>query len=244
MKVSNAVIGDKVQIKHDCVGHSGEFIKKGLVCTVSRISGSDYELRLEHPDIDCGFAWVNASDCRKYTEVTEEEPIEPTPEPVGESEEAPVLTHHEYKVGDKVLVGAEGAGNNYVLKEYANLVCTITEVNVFGNVNLVEIQHPNVMSGQSYTSKLEYLAPHAEPTPELTCADVQVGDWLVATDVDTNLVAGVAYRVVGFSTSTGRVGVAVHTSTVRAWQRVYYLHCEAYSKVLREVTPNPDTSNY
>ena len=156
MKVSNAVVGGKVQIKRDCRGHYAEFIKGGLVCTVSRIDDSyisDYELRLKHPDIDDGYAWVNAADCRKYTEVTEEEPIEPTPE------------------------------------------------------------------------------------PELTCADVQVGDWLVATDVDTNLVAGVAYRVVGFSHSTARVGVAVHTSTIRAWQEVYYLNREDYSTVLREVTP-------
>ena len=156
MKVSNAVVGGKVQIKRDCTGHFGESISEGLVCTVSRIDDSymsDYELRLEHPDIDGGFAWVNASDCRKYTEVTEEEPTEPTPE------------------------------------------------------------------------------------PELTCADVQVGDWLVATDVDTNLVAGVAYPVVGRSTITGRVGVAVHTSAERAWQEVYYLNREYYSTVLREVTP-------
>ena len=237
MKVSNAVVGGKVQIKCDCTGHSDEFIKGGLVCTVSRILGEDYELRLKHPDIEDGFAWVNASDCRKYKGVTEEEPIEPTPEPVEESEEVPVLTPHEYKVGDKVLVGAEGAGHNHVLKEYANLVCTITFVNVFSDVNLVEIQHPNVLSGHSYTSKVQYITPCKEPEPELACADVQVGDWLVATDVDTNLVAGVAYPVVGFSTVTGRVGVAVHTSAERAWQEGYYLNREDYSMVLREVTP-------
>ena len=234
MKVSNAVVGGKVQIKRDCTGHSGESISEGLVCTVSRISGSTYELRLKHPDIEDGFAWVNASDCRKYKEVTEEEPIEPTPEPVEEPQEAPVLTPYEYKAGDKVLVGAEGAGTRLVLKEYANLVCTIAlpSARVHG---CVEIQHPDVQSGQSYTSKVQYITPYKEP--ELTCADVQVGDWLVATDVDTNLVAGVAYRVVGFSSSTARVGVAVHTSTERAWQRVYYVNREDYSTVLREVTP-------
>lgn len=153
MKVTNAVAGGKVQIKRDCVGNSGERISKGLVCTVARIQGRNYVLKLVHPDIADGFAWVNASDCRKYEEATAEEPIEPTPE------------------------------------------------------------------------------------PELTCADVQVGDWLVATDVDTNLVAGVAYPVVGFSTITGRVGVAVHTSAERAWQEGYYLNREDYSMVLREVTP-------
>ena len=69
MKVHNAVVGAEVQVKRDCRGHSDELIKRGLVCTVSRIDDefeSDYELRLEHPDIDEGFAWVNASDVRRY----------------------------------------------------------------------------------------------------------------------------------------------------------------------------------
>ena len=90
MKVSNAVVGGKVQIKRDCVGYDDEDVSKGLVCTVSHIVGSDYELRLEHPDIEDGYAWVNASDCRKYKEVTEEEPTEPTPE----------LTYADVQVGD------------------------------------------------------------------------------------------------------------------------------------------------
>lgn len=233
MKVSNAVVGGKVQVKRDCRGHSGESISKGLVCTVSRIQGEDYELRLKHPNIEDGFAWVDASDCRKYTEVTEEELTEPTPEPVEESEEEPVRTPHEYKVGDKVLVGAEGAGHGLVLKEYANLVCTIAEQPPRAH-GCVELVHPDIQSGRAYTSKVQYITPYKEP--ELTCADVQVGDWLVATDVDTNLVAGVAYPVVGFSTLTTRVGVAVHTSAERAWQEVYYLNREDYSVVLREVT--------
>lgn len=95
MKVSNAVVGGKVQIKRACVGNSGERISKGLVCTVSRIDDApytDYELRLVHPEIKDGYAWVNASDCRKYKEVTEEDPIEPTPEPE--------LTCADVQVGD------------------------------------------------------------------------------------------------------------------------------------------------
>ena len=90
MKVSNAVVGGKVQIKRDCVGYDDEDVSKGLVCTVSHIVGHAYELRLEHPDIEDGYAWVNASDCRKYKEVTEEEPTEPTPE----------LTYADVQVGD------------------------------------------------------------------------------------------------------------------------------------------------
>ena len=74
MKVQNAVVGTEVQVKRDCRGHSDEFIKKGLVCTVSRIDDSymaDYELRLVNPDIDMGHAWVNASDVRRYIKPTE-----------------------------------------------------------------------------------------------------------------------------------------------------------------------------
>lgn len=88
MKVRNAVQGMQVQVKRDCRGHSDEFIKGGLVCTVSRIDDqfeSDCELRLEHPDIDEGFAWVNASDVRKYVKPTKSPfDVEPvvTPKPV------------------------------------------------------------------------------------------------------------------------------------------------------------------
>lgn len=232
MKVSNAVVGGKVQIKRDCVGNDDEDISKGLVCTVSHIVGQDYELRLVHPDIEDGYAWVNASDCRKYKEVTEEAPIEPTPEPV----EASACTSHEYKVDDKVLVGAEGAGHNYVLKDYANLVCTVKEVNVFGNVNLVTIQHPNVMSGHAYTSKVQYITPYKEPEPELTCADVQVGDWLVYNEGDWYLQDGVAYQVVEVREDDS-IRIANHTSDIPVWQSRYWTRTQYFNKVLREVTP-------
>lgn len=70
MKVQNAVIGMEVQVKRDCRGHSDEFIKEGLVCTVDKVMGDNYELRLLNPDIDGGFAWVNASDVRRYIKPT------------------------------------------------------------------------------------------------------------------------------------------------------------------------------
>ena len=74
MKVRNAVVDMEVQVKHDCRGHLKEFIKKGLVCTIKWIDeedGEGYELCLLNPDIVGGFAWVNASDVRRYTEPTE-----------------------------------------------------------------------------------------------------------------------------------------------------------------------------
>ena len=70
MKVHNAVVGMEVQVKRDCRGHSDEFIKGGLVCTVDKVMGDAYELRLRNPDIDMGFAWVNASDVRRYIKPT------------------------------------------------------------------------------------------------------------------------------------------------------------------------------
>ena len=79
MKVQNAVIGMEVQVKRDCRGHSDEFIKEGLVCTVDKVMGDNYELRLLNPDIDGGFAWVNASDVRRYIKPTKSP--EPSVEP-------------------------------------------------------------------------------------------------------------------------------------------------------------------
>ena len=88
MKVQNAVVGMEVQVKRDCRGYADELIEEGLVCTVSRIDDSymaEYELRLKHPDIDMGYAWVNASDVRRYTKPTKSPfDVEPvvTPKPV------------------------------------------------------------------------------------------------------------------------------------------------------------------
>lgn len=90
MKVHNAVIGMEVQVKRNCRGHSDEFIKEGLVCTVDKVMGDGYELRLFNPDIDMGFAWVNASDVRRYIKPTE------LPEPK-------VLTQEDVRIGDWVV---------------------------------------------------------------------------------------------------------------------------------------------
>lgn len=107
MKLSNAVGGTEVQVKHDCRGYADEFIKEGLVCNVSRIDyiSDDYELRLKHPDIDGGFAWVNASDVRKY--------IKPTTSPF---DVAPVVTHvpvrkdlSSLRVGDYIVANGTDA---------------------------------------------------------------------------------------------------------------------------------------
>ena len=110
MKVHNAVIGMEVQVKRNCRGHSDEFIKKGLVCTVSRIDDSymaEYELRLKHPDIDMGFAWVNASDVRRYIKPTE------APEPIVEPDEP--LTKGSRVSGQRALGRQFGVNSTTIL---------------------------------------------------------------------------------------------------------------------------------
>lgn len=158
MKVHNAVVGTQVQVKRDCRGHSDEFIKGGLVCTVDRVMGDDYELRLLNPDIEDGFAWVNASDVRRYKEEVPEVPEVQVPEE----------PQDDIKVGDSVLVGAEGAGNYNVLKQYAGLVCSVVDTS--HRDDCVEISHPDVMGGTSYTSRKKYLTKvipkPTEPTLE------------------------------------------------------------------------------
>ena len=188
MKSRNAVVGMQVQVKRNCHGHSNEVVTGGLICTVSRIGclfGSGYELRLTHPDIDLGFAWVNASDVRQYKE---EVPVVQVPEE----------PQDDIKVGDSVLVGAEGAGNGYVLKEYAGLVCLV--VGTYPHDDRVAISHPSVMHNKPYTSCKKYLTKVTPKPKTLTLQDVQVGDWVVYSGVSPNLVKGVAYEVVGFTT--------------------------------------------
>lgn len=168
MKVHNAIVGMEVQVKHDCRGHVEEFIKGGLVCTVSRIDDgymADYELRLEHPSIDDGYAWVNASDVRKYIKPTE------LPEPVVEPDEP----QDGIKVGDSVLVGAEGAGLGWVLEEYAGLTCLVTSPH--RREDCMYITHPNVRDGSSYASLKKYLTkvtpePTESPKPVIVKDDI------------------------------------------------------------------------
>lgn len=218
MKVSNAVVGAEVQVKRDCRGFwGGEFIKEGLVCTINcinEVAAEGCELSLVHPDIDGGFAWVNASDVRRYIKPTKspEPVVEPT-EPltkgtrvqvkstlVGEWAEKlqegdiyilqgdedisfdgahrrinvkavvgssswstqpkyfdvlPDEPQDDIKVGDSVLVGAEGAGYGCVVKEYAGLTCSVVATSFHEDCMMIE--HPDVMGGQSYTSRKKHL---------------------------------------------------------------------------------------
>lgn len=297
MKVHNAVVGMEVQVKRDCRGHSDESLKGGLVCTVSQIDDgymAYYELRLEHPDIDDGFAWVNASDVRRYNKPTESpEPVVEPQEPltkgtrvqvkstgVGEwgeqlqegdiyilhgdevvssdgirrsinvkavvgaaswstqpkyfdvlPDEVPDEPQDDIQVGDSVLVGVEGAGNFYVRREYAGLVCSVVDTS--HRDDCVEISHPSVMKGTRYTSRKEYLTKVA-PKPVLKdLSSLRVGDYIVANDTDPHLQEGVAYRVVKEGATFPKV--ALHHSENADWREGYCIIPRDVAKILREV---------
>ena len=224
MKVQNAVVGMEVQVKRNCRGHSDEFIKKGLVCTVSRIDDSrhmaEYELRLKHPDIEDGYAWVNASDVRKYIKSTES-PF------VVEPDEVP----DDIQVGDSVLVGAEGAGNQLVLKEYTGLVCSVVDTS--HRDDCVEILHPSVNRGVRYTSLKKYLTKVAPKPVRTDLSSLRVGDYIVANDTDLHLQEGVAYRVVKEGATFPRI--ALFHSGNTDWRKEYCIIPRNVAKILREV---------
>lgn len=148
MKHSNLVVGEKVQAKrtHTDPSRPALTLAGGAVFTVEYVfCDPDTGFRLSGETLGAKFGYGVAENFRKYKE--------PEQEPQQE-------VAHQYKVGDKVVVGAEGAGYREVLPEYADKVCTITEVDVFGQSKLVKITHPDVIGGYSYTSKVKYLTPH------------------------------------------------------------------------------------
>lgn len=144
MKHSNLVIGEQVQVKRTHICERGDTYLAGRVYSVHRID-DDGEFWMNSPDFGLGKGINVAENFRKYKEPEQEPQQEVT---------------HQYKVGDMVVVGAKGAGYGEVLPEYADKVCTITEVDVFGQSKLVKITHPDVREGAGYTSMLKYLTPH------------------------------------------------------------------------------------
>ena len=297
MKLHNAVVGMEVQVKRACHGFSNEFIRKGLICAISQIDAHSselgYELRLMHPDIDRGYAWVNASDVRQYKE---EVPVVQVPEePLklltkgtrvqvkntleGEyceklqegdiyilqydedvssdglyrrigvkavdaptfwstqskyfevlPDEVPEEPQDDIKVGDSVLVGAEGAGNSFVLKEYAGLVCSV--VGTSHSADCVKISHPSVMGGNRYTSLKKHLTKVTPKPKALTLQDIQVGGWVVCSDDRYGLTKGVAYEVLGVHSDDG---LYVSNPEHEVWVTGYATRVQYFNKVLREV---------
>lgn len=225
MKVHNAVIGMEVQVKRNCRGHFDEFIKKGLVCTVSRIDDSymaEYELRLKHPDIDMGFAWVNASDVRKY--------IKPNKSPL---DVAPVVEPDEpLTKGTKVqvkstLVGEWGErlqeGDVYILQGDE-------DVSYDGTCRRIDVKA--VAGSSSWSTQPKYF--DVLPKPVLKdLSSLRVGDYIVANDTDPHLQEGVAYRVVKEGATFPMI--ALFHSGNTDWRKEYCIIPRNVAKILREV---------
>lgn len=222
MKVHNAVVGMEVQVKHDCRGYSDEFIKEGLVCTVDEVRGDNYELRLLNPDIDGGFAWVNASDVRKYIKPTKA-PFDVAP--VVEPDEP--LTKGTRVQVKRTLVGKWGEklqeGDVYILQGDE-------DISFDGAHHRIDVK---AVAGSSYwCTQPKYF--NVLPKPVLKdLSSLRVGDYIVANDTDTHLQEGVAYRVVQEGATFPRV--ALHHSEQESWREGYCIIPRNVAKILREV---------
>lgn len=149
MKYKNLVVGEQVQVKRTHTeDYCQDYFKKGQVFEVLRVdSDGMFKVAGEQFDLDIGYG--RPENFRKYKE----------PEHVQEAQQE---VAHQYKVGDEVLVGAEGAGYGCVLPKYADKVCTVVGVRVHGEINLVSITHPDVRNGRKYTSMTKYLTPYKQ----------------------------------------------------------------------------------
>lgn len=152
MKLKNVVVGAKIEAKRNTTGECHEPIEKGTVLEVSKVLEASphdvYRVRVDAEYLEDGFAYVDPADFRKVKEVTEEP------------------TEYTYKVGDKVLVGSEGAGYNHVLRDLADKVCTVTEVR---EDKCLRVRHPEVPQTHAhelgYLTYPQYVSPYVEPTP-------------------------------------------------------------------------------
>ena len=222
MKVHNAVVGMEVQVKHDCRGYSDEFIKEGLVCTVDEVRGDNYELRLLNPDIDGGFAWVNASDVRRYIKPTKAPfdvaPVVEPDEPLTKGTRVQVKSTLVGKWGEKLQ-----EGDVYILQGDE-------DISSDGAHRRIDVK---AVAGSSYwCTQPKYF--NVLPKPVLKdLSSLRVGDYIVANDTDPHLQEGVAYRVVqeGATFPT----VALHHSEHESWREGYCIIQRNVAKVLREV---------
>lgn len=225
MKVHNAVVGTQVQVKRNCHGCSGEFIKGGLVCNVSRIDyiSDNYELRLEHPDIDGGFDWVNASDVRRYIKPTKSPFVV---EPVVKLTKGTRLQVKSTVVGEWCERLQEG--DIYILQGNEDVATD-------GTSRRIEVSA--VGGGSSWSTQPKYfdvLPDEVAPKPvRPNLSTLRVGDYIVANDTDPHLQEGVAYRVVKEGATYPEV--ALHHSDNTVWRKGYCIIGRNVAKILREV---------
>lgn len=202
MKLKNVVVGTQIEAKRNTTGECGEPIEKGAVLDVAKVlvgyPHDAYRVRVEAEYLVDGFAWVDPADFRKVKEVTEKP------------------TEHVYKVGDKVLVGSEGAGYGHVLRELANKVCTVTEVR---EDKCLRVRHPEVAQTHAhehgYLTYPRYVSRYVEPEPveePTKLHGFRDGDVLLCTtDCEgkhqEKCIEGRLYKYIAESAHSGRVRV-------------------------------------
>lgn len=210
-------VDDKVLVGSEGAGFG--YVDRDLankVCTVTSVH-ADGCLRVAHPEVTptCGYL---THPCYVSPYVV---PDTESVQELQEGTEVRITRTHQAQHGEQVQAGD---------------VCEVSHKSQHAP-DMYTLRHPNGIFGQLtiHQDDLELIEePAIKP---------QVGDWLIGTAVaDSNIQQGVAYKVVGFSSLTGRVGIALHTSVEPAWQEVYYINKEDYSKVLRGVQPDADTS--
>lgn len=197
MKIKNARVGMVVQVKRDCVGFQDEAVEKGTVAEITTVDDSDNSVRIEADAIDGGWCWLGVQHIRKY-----EEPASPQlPEP-----SVPEEPQLKVEVGDKVLIGAEGAGLHRLEVRYAGLVCTVTARHS-SHSDAVYIKHPDVQGGTAYATLTKYITEVNPPEPEVS---IERGDVVIITESTTSTSevgysAGGVYRVRGNSVVSGYI---------------------------------------
>lgn len=181
MKLKNVVVGEFIEAKYSTHGFMGESIHGGKQYLVLAVDPDDTEtstqVSIQIPacdDIAQGIEHYTWTDPKHFRKVKKLRSALDVPEDVQESVQE--VTEEPLQVGDLVLVGAEGAGNGYVMKEYAGLTCTVVEV---VDEHRVEIKHPDVWDGDSWLSRIEYLTkvqPVTIPKPVACTYKFKKGD--------------------------------------------------------------------
>lgn len=197
MKIKNARVGMLVQVKRNCKGFQDRAVEKGTVAEITIVDASDNSVRIKAGIIQDGWCWLDVENVRKYEEPDCGELPEPT---------VPEEPQLKVEVGDKVLIGAEGAGCGVVFKQYAGLVCTVTAQHP-RYTDAVYIQHPDVKNGAAYATYTKYIEEVNPPEPEVV---IECGDVVIVTEATTSThsevyQAGGVYRVSGNSVRDGYI---------------------------------------
>lgn len=236
MKLSNCVVGQVIEAKRNVRGHSNERIPKGLQVKVDHVCTYDYyPLRVKHPGIDCGFAWVNPADFRKV--VQEVQPDDAVPADVQKGTKVVCIRDFvEPRFGDTFTVGV------------------VYEVRQDGldHDGELRLKHPSLDCGHGY-GKPQNFRLYKEPqeavvpkkpvlTEECTKQNLQVGDTVL---VGTN---GAGYNLVlpeyaGLTCEVTHVhfdgSVDINHPDVPQWGNGYRSRLKHLTKIVKEPVVEP-----